>query len=105
MIKTFYPIVNYFSPIVCTKIAQTVVPSIAISFGFYFMIMYPQQKQKQHSRMIELQLHPGVVIKTANNIEGTVIAVTKNSAVIECMTGQKIEVLMQTIISINTKKN
>ncbi len=103
MINIIYPAVNYFSPIVCVKIAHIVIPIIATGFGFYFMIMYPQQKQTQHSRMIERQLHPGVVVKTANNIIGTVIAVTKNSAIIECISGQKIEVLMQTITSINNK--
>ena len=85
-------------------IARGLAPLVALALGSYLLIIHPQVEQRRRTVMINRDLKPGVTVQTANNHCGVVIFVTNSTIIMELATGQKIEVLKQTITAITHEK-
>ncbi len=100
-LNVMFSVINYLlSPEVIVRGAQTLVPLVALSAGCYLLIVQPQREQYRQKTLIDQQLKPGVTAKTANKQQGIVLFINNNSVILELATGQKIEVLKQTITAI-----
>ncbi len=83
--------------ILLIAIAQLLIPVAIIALALYFLIIKPQNKQREKQELITSKLKPGTIVTTNNNIKGHVIYVLKNTVIIESKIGEKIEILKQSI--------
>ncbi len=106
MLSDLYSAINYLlSPETLVQAARILIPFVGLGSGFYLLIIQPQRDQRRRNILVGEHLRPGVIAKTVNNLQGLVVFVTNNSVIIELATGQKVEVLKQTITAIIHEKN
>ena len=86
------------------NVARILVPLMALGAGCYLLMVHPQRELRRRALMIAHHLRPGVIVQTASNLRGTILCVTNTSVILELTTGQKIEVLKQTITDVVHEK-
>lgn len=101
MLDALWSIIHHLStPFFVVNIARIIIPLATLGIGCYLLIIYPQHEQRRRAQLVNERLRPGATITTANNLCGTIVCITQASVVIELATGQKTEILKQTITNI-----
>lgn len=101
MLDALLFIIHHLStPLFMVNAARIIIPLISVCVGCYLLIIHPQKQDQRRLLITAQHLHPGTVVKTANNLCGTIICTTTTTVIIELESGQKVEILKQTITDI-----
>lgn len=80
-----------------SAIFQLLIPLVTLIAGSYVLIIAQQNEQRRRTQLINQFLRPGVMVQTASGLHGVAVFITHNTIIIELATGQKVEVLKQTV--------
>ena len=81
-----------------------IVPTAAIIATFLLFVILPQQNFKQQQQHMLKKITLGARVTTMHGISGNISSCESHFIIIACDDGRKIEVLRQTIASINHEK-